>query len=127
MQVSENSKGILLGHGWTSADIERISSLAAEVMTGRDYVMFTVYAVDGVTWLYPASRLNVFPLSLWRKIRSIIETGAPVVIPMDKNLDKVENAAKRYNGHLVDNMWLFGDMLAGVNTDNVNFTRKDIP
>ena len=101
-------------HGWSDTDMTFIEDNAQVVHSGRGWVLSTALAPDGVLWVYPASNNNVFPISLWKLIRDLILAYPAVVIPMDQNQDAMTSAAKRYNGYLQDNLFMFGDKLKGV-------------
>ncbi len=116
--ITDNARYLYGLHGWSEADIDYLEENAHDIIEQNGWVMGVGIASDGTVWLYPTSKGNVFPLSLWKEIKWFIEHHDSVVIPMDRNMDRVSNAAKRWNGYLVDNLWLFGDELKGIQTIN---------
>ena len=101
-------------HGWSDSDIAYAEEHCTMLDHGTNWAICGAFASDGVLWLYPASANDIFPLAQWKKIRKYITTFDNVVIPMDRNQDKVMRVAKKYNGYLQDNMFLFGDQLKGL-------------
>jgi len=114
LQIPSRAKKCFMNHGWTESDVQYLADHGERIHEDDGWAMGMATAPDGVVWLYPAAQNNVFPLSLWKLIRQYILDNEHVVIPMNKNHDKVMNAAKRYNGHLQDNLFLFGDKLKGI-------------
>ena len=112
-KITDKAYHYYSNHGWSDADIEYIKENAT-IIESEKWVMAVGLASDGVVWLYPVSSNDVFPVSLWKEIRNIILTVPNVVIPMQRNMGLVANAAKRYNGYLNDNLFMFGDELKGV-------------
>ena len=109
VQITKRSQYFFEKHGWTEADIEYIRTTAYDIYDKDGWAMPKVRGPDGDLWLYPVSESGIFPLSLWKKIREYIEIEPAVVIPMSRNTDKVRVGAARYNGYLLDNLYLFGD------------------
>ncbi len=101
-------------HGWSTADMEYLEANADLVETDENWSMAKATAPDGVVWLYPTSPGNEFPLSLWKRIKWYIDNNANVVIPMSRNQENVARVAKKYNGYLDDNLYMFGDALQDV-------------
>jgi len=101
-------------HGWPESDIDYVEENADEIFDEDGWAMAVGHDLGGTTWLFPVSESDTFPLSLWKKIKWFIENDSSVIIPMSKNMDKVEDGAKRYNGFLMDNLYVFGDELKGL-------------
>ncbi len=112
--LSSNVRRIYSRHGWSDDDIQYLAANADEVLQHSDWALGIATAPDGVVWIYPASAMDTYPLSLWKAIKGLIESNDNVVIPMSRNVEKVTKAAKRYNGYLANNMFLFGEELAGL-------------
>ena len=112
LDISIHGRHYYQVHGWTDEDIDFLLANGELIEEGERWVMGVGKAEDGVIWLYPTSPGNVFPLTLWKRIKWYIENNESVVIPMDKNMKRVSNAAKRYNGYLQDNLYMFGNELA---------------
>jgi len=116
VQITGETAYLFGNHGWNDIDIQYIKENADHIYQNTQWAMPVVIAPDGALWLYPVARGNVFPLGLWKKIKEYIENNDSVVIPMSKNQDKVAEAAKRYNGYLIDNvLYAFGDKFVGLN------------
>lgn len=113
-RISEKGRDFYHKHGWNDKDIDYLMTNADEFEEGEQWIMGIARASDGVVWLYPTSPGNIFPVSLWKRIKWYIENNDNVVIPISTNLDKVMKAAKRYNGYLNDNLYMFGEQLKGV-------------
>lgn len=113
-RISDKSRHFYKYHGWSDNDIDYLITHAHHIEEDEHWVMGVAHAPDNVIWLYPTSPTNVFPLSLWKRIKWYIENNDNVVIPMDQNTEAVISGAKRYNGYLVDNAYMFGDELKNV-------------
>jgi len=113
-KVSDKGKKFYMAHGWTEHDIAYIEREAEIIEEGERWVMGIVVAPDGVKWLFPTSPGNMFPKTLWERIKYYIKHNNNIIIPMNQNFDLVEKAAKRYNGYLNDNLYMFGDELKGI-------------
>ena len=113
LQISDRGVRFYREHGWTDADIAYLAANAERIEEDNKWVMGIGVAPDGVIWLYPAATGNIFPLSLWKRIKHYITNNPNVVIPMSMNTHLVEEAAKRYNGYLQDNLYMFGEQLRG--------------
>lgn len=114
LALTPASKNTYRTHGWSDYDIKFVEENCTILNYGNDWVLTAAVASDGVLWIYPASANDKFPVSLWKLIKEYIVEYGNVVIPMSKNMDKVDATAKRYNGYLLDNMYLFGDELKGL-------------
>jgi len=113
-QITSRARYYFGLHGWPESDITYLEENADSIEDHDGWAMAKARASDGVLWLYPASEADTYPLSLWREIARLIKSEDNVIIPMNKNMDKVANATKRYNGYLLDNVLLFGDELKGL-------------
>ena len=114
LALPQRAKYIYSIHGWSDKDIGYIETNGEYFHDGPGWALTGATAPDGVIWLFPVSQDDIFPLSLWKLIKDYILNNESVVIPMNKNMDKVLDGAKRYNGYLQDNMFIFGDALAGM-------------
>ena len=101
-------------HGWSESDIDYAVEHSTYIIDKDAYCIIGTIGPDGVHWLYPVSASNTWPLSLWKAVKKIILEEDNVVIPMNKNTDKVKQGAKRYNGYLLDNLYMFGEELKGI-------------
>lgn len=102
-------------HGWSDEDIDYIRNNANGIHDEDAWAMPYVYVDSDTVWLYPVSESDVFPKSLWKKIREYLQTNQNVVVPMSRNHDSVSKAAKRYNGYLQDNLlYIFRNELPNI-------------
>ena len=111
VELTDRAKYYYGVHGWSDSDIQYLVDNCDEILDHDGWAMGVATDPNGVKWLYPTSPGNVFPVSLWKKIKWYIENSPGVIIPQDSNLEKVAKAAKRYNGYLSNNLWLFGEEL----------------
>jgi len=109
LELTEHTKSLYRAHGWSQSDIEYVMENCSEVETADNWAILYGRPSDGVVWIYPVSSSNTFPVSLWKRVKEIIQENDNVVIPMNKNMDLVSRAAKKYNGYLNDNLYMFGD------------------
>ena len=114
LQITGNAHRLFSTHGWSDDDISYLLENADDIEMTEAWAIGVAVAPDGVVWLYPVAGVNDFPLSLWKRIKWYIQNNDNVVIPMNKNMDKVANAAKAYNGFLSDNYYMFGEELQGL-------------
>ena len=108
VQITKRARYYFDKHGWTDEDVDYIKEHAFDIYDEDGWAMPKVRGPDGDLWLYPVSEARDFPISLWKKIKGYIEIEN-VVIPISRNQEKVRRGAARYNGYLMDNLYLFGD------------------
>jgi len=113
-EITSRARYLFSEHGWSDEDIDRAVKESSYIIDNRDYCIIGTLGPDGVHWLYPVSSGNKWCLSLWKEVKRIILAEDNVVIPMNKNMEKVKRTAQRYNGYLLDNLYLFGDELKGI-------------
>ena len=113
-QITSRARYYFGLHGWSEADIDYLEENADSIEDKDGWAMGVATAPDGVVWLYPTSPDNIFPVSLWKRIRWYIQNNSNVVIPMSVDQEKVSDLASRYNGYLVSNLFMFGDELKGL-------------
>ena len=129
VQITNRAQYFFEKHGWTEADLEYITENAFDIHDEDGWAMPMVRGPDGDLWLYPVSESDTFPISLWKKIKKYIEDEPAVVIPMSRNTDKVRVGAARYNGYLLDNLYLFGDKFnkyKELKDDQLGFPKQNI-
>ena len=107
MELSDQTEFMYVRHGWSRNDVQHLADNAFEVIEDDRWAIGFIQDDEGMVWMFPVSRVNDFPLSLWKEVKKAIAKYPALTIPMQKNMDKLLVGASRYNGYLHDNMFTF--------------------